>query len=773
MMNTGTSGRSRSSSGKDFKRAKRNISSLHNTSTSSESSVSVRSSQSEISVNDMISFLKDVQKFLDRLNHENLSEDCQEIKYSLSNRIEFYTKKNRADLHLTNINDNDRDSFDLPPPPPAFLESERSSRQSFPPPLPSSPPPIFLEGPPPLPIRKPKNSMSMSLDTSSAEESFNNYDDKSSTHEFDTYDDSMDNRDSKKGSVMSLDLYAADSDSEDYDKIHRTPARQVLNTPGTPPTKTSTPKSKRNSGMSFKFENIPETNENLPEPIEEDEYDIVENLGEHKSIPDVDFAGTSARILNSLADHKGWLWKKESIFKTPRFWALIYHSSLYLYNDATDEMAKEVYTLEDASLKRHKKGIKFIVHVHGTYKNKNAKQEYQAENAEQTDIWIQTLENAIATAGKIQKPRKKESEISKVSSTSFSSSMQEDPEEDEEYDTVEVLGQTIQTKVQSEPEIEEEYDAIELSEHQTYDVPKPKNERNSSASNLGVKTRSTASLNNGTSNVSNTRFSAYYDENSVTSQESAPKLEKQASTKNIHNQDSFTSSSEEELQTPVSMKSERGPVPPLPSPRKISLGPQSLPTLTPRKVQPPLPKSKPPSVRRLFTDDEPNETKPTLPTILPESVTTSKDFSSKTLRPKKSVKDSSEIENKFRPRNKSESIQKPETMQTELALILEKRRQNLTKPVIPERPKNLTIDAKDNFPPYSKVNKAAKQPKIETALKTPESPNKSFESQTEYKSDQGLGIGTKPLGKSSFLHSLVQSGKFNPTNNINDYPKGW
>jgi len=770
MMNTGTSGRRRSSSGKDFKRAKRNISSLHNTSTSSESSVSVRSSQSEISVNDMISFLKDVQKFLDRLNHEQLSEDCLEIKYSLSNRIEFYTKKNHADLHKTTINDNDRDSFDLPPPPPAFLESERSSRQSFPPPLPNSPPPVFLEGPPPLPVRKPKNSMSMSLDTSSAEESFTNYEDKSSTNEFDTYDDSMDNQDSKKGSVMSLDLYAADSDSEDYDKILRSQARLVLNTPGTPPTKTSTPKSKRNSGMSFKFENIPETNENLPEPIEEDEYDIVENLGEHKSIPDVDFEGTSARILNSLADHKGWLWKKESIFKTPRFWALIYNSSLYLYSDATDEMAKEVYTLEDASLKKHKKGIKFIVHVHGTYKNKNAKQEYQAENSEQTDIWIHTLENAIATAGKITKPRKKASALSKESSTSFTSSMQEDPEEDEEYDTVEVIGQTIQTKTQVEPDIEEEYDAIELSDHQTYDVPKPKNERYSSASNLGVKTRSSASLNNG---GSNSRFSAYYDENSVTSQESPLKTEKQASTTNINNRNSFSSSSEEELQTPISMRSDHGPVPPLPTPRKISLGPQSLPTLTPRKVQPPLPKSKPPSVRRLFADEQTNQNKTSPTKTVPESVPISKDYSSKTLRPKKSTKESADIENKFRPRNKSESIKKPEAMQNELALILEKRRQNLTKPVIPERPKNLTIDTKDNFPPYSKVNKAAKQQKREASMTTPESPNKSFELQAENKSDQGLSIGTKPLGKSSFLHSLVQSGKFNPASSLNDYPKGW
>ena len=349
--------------------------------------------------------------------------------------------------------------------------------------------------------------------------------------------------------------------------------------------------------------------------------------------------------------------------------------------------------------------------------------------------------------------------------------MQEDPEEDEEYDTVEVLGQTIQNKSQVEPDQEEEYDAIELNEHQNYDVPKPKNERKSSASNYGVKTRSTTSLNKVAMHRSTSQFSTYTDGNSVTSRDSQQNLQKQASA-NSQKDDSFSSSSDEEPRTSVSLKPERGPVPPLPSPRKISLGPQSLPILSPRKAQPALPKSKPPGVRKLFEDDETDESRGILTKNSSDSVQTSKDFSSKTLRPKKSLKDSTDLENKFRPRNKSESIKKPETMQSELALILEKRRQNLTKPVIPERPKNLTIDAKDNFPPYSKVNKAAKQPKFETVLKTPESPNKSFETQAEYKSDQGSGIGTKPLGK-SFLHSLVQSGKFNPASSLNDYPKGW
>ena len=198
---------------------------------------------------------------------------------------------------------------------------------------------------------------------------------------------------------------------------------------------------------------------------------------------------------------------------------------------------------------------------------------------------------------------------------------------------------------------------------------------------------------------SNARFSAYYDDNSINDKETPSKAEKKGSTHNLHNRNSFSSSSEEDSQTFGSMKSHRPMVPPLPTPRKISLGPQSLPTLTPRKVQPPLPKTKPPSVRRLFADDHADQEKPSK---LTESTHVSKDFSSKTLRPKKSTKDSADT--KFRPRNKSESTRKPEAMQNELELILEKRRQNLTKPVIPERPKNLTMDTKDNFPPYSKVN---------------------------------------------------------------------
>ena len=128
------------------------------------------------------------------------------------------------------------------------------------------------------------------------------------------------------------------------------------------------------------------------------------------------------------------------------------------------------------------------------------------------------------------------------------------------------------------------------------------------------------------------------------------------------------------------------------------------------------------------------------------------------------------MEDKVRPRNISESIKKPETTQNDLALVLEKRRQNLSKPVIPERPKKLPNDTKDKFSLQSRENKVVEQPKVKTVLKTP---NKSFEVKTEFKTNQS--IGTKPRGK-SFLHSYSQSGKLSPSNSSNDcdnYPKEW
>ena len=116
----------------------------HNSSSSDEySGVCVRSSFSELSVTDLISFLRDVQKFLARLSHEDLSADCQEIKQSLSGRIDFYTKKSRSDWLGQSTTNLSRES------------ANRSSRLS-----------LSESRAPPLPARKTKQQFSSAMDNS-------------------------------------------------------------------------------------------------------------------------------------------------------------------------------------------------------------------------------------------------------------------------------------------------------------------------------------------------------------------------------------------------------------------------------------------------------------------------------------------------------------------------------------------------------------------------------------------------------------------------------
>ena len=383
--------RSRASSGKDFRRIKKSSSSLsanHNSSTSSSdeySGVCVRSSFNDINVTDLVSFLADVQKFLDRLNHEDLSEDCREIKHSLSCRIDFYTKKSRTDWRSqSNFNLNNRNSFDIKSEEHRFsrtsniYDNQEYSKTSTPPSLPDSKPPDDDQdtegGPPPLPARKQgPSSSSMSMEESSY-----------------------------------CDTTTTDSEA---DYSHAKINNSLQFSPDLPPAKTSTPRKMRNSEL-FHHNNNSFIEEE-EEDGDEEEYDLVEikTIENHydakSSALDI-----SSRSMTEIADYKGWLWKKESIFKSVRYWALIHQSHLYLYADVKDDVYKESFNLEDAHLKRHKKGVKFLVQVSGTYKNKNSKQEYQTESAEQTDLWIMHLENAIAMAGKTPKTSKKLSFIS-------------------------------------------------------------------------------------------------------------------------------------------------------------------------------------------------------------------------------------------------------------------------------------------------------------------------------------------------------------------------
>ena len=217
-----------------------------------------------------------------------------------------------------------------------------------------------------------------------------------------------------ENSMMSIDVsqeessYTSDhhTDSEDYSTASMSESFHGFNSP---PAKTSTPKKLRNSGILAQIDYSNDQERIEEEDFEdEDDYDLIEIRSEiHPATIETSPLDISARSLIEISDHKGWLWKKESIFKSVRYWALIHAGNLYLYSDVKDEVYKECYYLEGAHLKRHKKGVKFLVQVRGTYKNKNSKQEYQTESQEQTELWMRHLETAIVSAGRTPQAKKK------------------------------------------------------------------------------------------------------------------------------------------------------------------------------------------------------------------------------------------------------------------------------------------------------------------------------------------------------------------------------
>merc|ERR1712013_497730 len=140
-----------------------------------------------------------------------------------------------------------------------------------------------------------------------------------------------------------------------------------------------------------------ETNE---ETIDEDPlYDSMVNEDEPESptVTKSDPMSSAAKVLSAHADHSGWLWRKESMFKAnSRFWALVYAGSVYLYSEPKDLQEKEVVFLGGAKLLRHKKGKGFVVVlplVAG--KKKPVKHEFETVNEDQANEWIAKLQTVM------------------------------------------------------------------------------------------------------------------------------------------------------------------------------------------------------------------------------------------------------------------------------------------------------------------------------------------------------------------------------------------
>jgi len=637
-----------------------------------------------IRLSDILSFLKDVQKFLEKLDHEDgLSLDCKDLKKSLISRIHFYTKlASRPESGVYS-------SLDLPPPP--AIDEIQSSQQTY---QSRKLYPTMKRGSDPLPPPPINNDQDDSLGYCTGEQS--------------------------------LTDVSGDFESEDYDVV-QSPSSMALNFDSLPPALTSTPKGKRHSSFS---EQISNNNANS--------NDVIETFAQPPELQDnttdtplkSSFVGTSAKILNSLSEHKGWLWKKESLFKTPRFWALVYSGKLYLYNECHDLVEREMFLLEGATLKRHKKGVKFIINVSGTYKNKNARQEFQAENTDQTNAWITALENAIATADK---------PIGLATKSELASSFSSESQEVKKYDATENV-----SRYESSLDMEEddEYDVVEVnrsSEYQDYDIPKRKSETAKfqiSSQRRSTKRESKQSPVQSEKTKGNTSYIEMVN-GRENLDDNIERKSNQRLSLSLRHQMSLPEESQtkpelppRKCMTPLHSPNDKFCQPPMPLPRKISLQKSNV-------------------KKQLFIDDETDLQESSDMSFYDEDCEMKPkriDYCSKTLQKPKKKKAISDSEVRpFRQRNKSESGPKPhELVSNELEKILEKRRKNLAdggdkRPEIPTRPSHLALaeTTKDNFPPYSKVNK----PKMKLG---PSMENVQCK---------------MTLPEKSFLHSLLQTGK--------------
>ena len=97
---------------------------------------------------------------------------------------------------------------------------------------------------------------------------------------------------------------------------------------------------------------------------------------------------TSAEILNARADHFGWLWRKERMFRSrERYWAL-----LYLFLDSKDKEEHEKIDLKQgAAVRLQRDKSCFVISL----SSPSAKHDFQAVDTNTADSWIKILQTKI------------------------------------------------------------------------------------------------------------------------------------------------------------------------------------------------------------------------------------------------------------------------------------------------------------------------------------------------------------------------------------------
>ena len=445
------------------------------------------------------------------------------------------------------------------------------------------------------------------------------------------------------------------------------------------------------------------------------------------------------------ADHSGWLWRKESLFKANnRFWALVYAGSIYLYTEPKDMQEKEAIFLGGANLMRHKKGKGFVVVmplVPG--KKKPVKQEFETVNEDQANEWISKLQAVMGGLKQVHDIKKTEENLTKETTTlSQKSSPKETPktskekpkaskekpksptkdkiaaffshqnsfsssDEESQSDTSKKPRDSAMSSISLDQD--DEYETVEIS---TRPAPAP----------VPVKTLA--------------RVEEQYDVPRAFS--GAPLT---AVDPDTHG-DSWKLLESKMAEAAIKIKRESAKVSVRNSPqqpRKTFKSPEELEAQKARV-----------RARQLETLARPATVSSTSPSRAPRNL--AQESMTMGRRPKVQTRDKER--DGGRPRTHSELVEgevsvvgvevTPRLMQAEMAPILNRiaKEGSYSKPAVPSRPRNLTVTSKQeptaSCPPYSQVDRSKARGAPGTAPKPP--------------------LAARPLG-TSFLHSMVQSGR--------------
>ena len=102
---------------------------------------------------------------------------------------------------------------------------------------------------------------------------------------------------------------------------------------------------------------------------------------------------TSAEILTSNSDHFGWLWRKENMFGSrKRYWGVLYHGALYLYENAKAFKEEDKIELKGATLKQHNNTHVFLLESERIAKGKL---NFQAMDIEKAVEWVEKLKLCV------------------------------------------------------------------------------------------------------------------------------------------------------------------------------------------------------------------------------------------------------------------------------------------------------------------------------------------------------------------------------------------